>query len=400
MSVYIGWFMGATEADTWSGEVLVQGLSDSVSSQWARMRVLVRPSEVLGAYADASEASASLVRRVLLVGCRVELNSDGDTVVRGSQGLSKPVVFKPCGEAPWREAFHAAMAAACAALDPLGGLVIATLPGMLPEPTLCTLSLTSNKQRPIMQLLPVTVWGLEQRARPARGSADDASGGGGAGAGGEGAAADGSAAGAGAGAAAAPAEGEPQLCGKVHATPDPATGEPRKPIYLKLVADSALTELAGGAFEITNVRTIYRTKAAFGLLSYKAQGPWVTLHMRAVDMERDDDADLFFPPVPAAAPPATFLSALGLGNSGAAAAAAVAAAATSAATATDEEEAAPPTAAPILDYESLLGCTQQVLELLASSQSVVTTAAKVEAGRPVAAAAAADDEAFTPRSEE
>jgi hypothetical protein len=368
MSFYVGWAVGPTEHDTWTGDILVQGLSDSLSTQFARMRCAVRPSELVGAYAT-DEASASLTRRLLLVGCHVELTAEGDTVVLGSALLSRPVVLKPCGEPAWRAAFHQAMQAACVALDPLGGLVVAALPGALPTPTLCTLAFTSNKQRPILQLLPVVVVGLEERAQqPPRRSQE-----------GEGGAAEAeteaaTAAAAAAAAAAVAAGGapaqQPLLCGKVVAAKDPATGLPFAPIFLKLVPESRLNVLPRGILEVTNTRSIFRAQAAFGLLAYKGQGPWAALGVRAVDLERDDDAALFLPRPRAAPPaPASFISAL-VGGSASASSASDAQAAEAAAAAAAAAGPAP-LVSPLLGFPALLAGLGDLLELLPGAQSVV-----------------------------
>ena len=367
MSIPIGWVM-APELYLWMGDVLVQGLSDTLSSQFGRMRCAVRPSELLGCYSGEDDASATLTRRLLLVGCSVTQNAEGDTVVQSS-ALSRPVLLKPCGEEMWRRLFHLAMEGACAALDPLEGLAMVSLPGVLPQPTLCSLAFSSNKQRPIVQLQPVTVVGLEERARPARPGQDA---GWAAEGGGEGVEKGSSAVGGGAGASSSSSSSSSnsgggssgsgvsapssQICGKVVPALDPATGTPCAPTFLKLIDESVLTELKGGALEVSNSRTIFRVQAAFGLLAYKGQGPWATLSLRAVDLERDDDAELFLPKPASAPPTATFLSALGLGSTEAGD--------TVSATAQD-----PTGVFPVLEHQALVSSFKGLLALLAGTET-------------------------------
>ena len=65
MSLGLNWPETTSESDLWMGDVLVQGLSDSLSEQFARMRCVVRPSELLGAYSSEG-SSLPLQRRLLL----------------------------------------------------------------------------------------------------------------------------------------------------------------------------------------------------------------------------------------------------------------------------------------------------------------------------------------------
>ena len=166
MSIYITWPIGPHESDIWYGTALGVGLSDSMSEKFGRMRISVRAGSVYGAYSESPEAQQT--RRMCLLGCRVSLNEAGDTVVTSSlPTLSKPVVFKPCGESKWRAVFFSAMERACASYDSLqGGLALASLPGTFLKPTLCNVSLAANKHRPVLVLQPVVVSGLEQRDRP------------------------------------------------------------------------------------------------------------------------------------------------------------------------------------------------------------------------------------------
>jgi hypothetical protein len=69
------------------------------------MRLLLRPSEVLGAIVADDSLPTVAVRRLLLLGCTVELDGNGeDSIVCGPTTVSRPVVFKPCGAAPVRAA--------------------------------------------------------------------------------------------------------------------------------------------------------------------------------------------------------------------------------------------------------------------------------------------------------
>lgn len=332
---------------------MVQGLSDTLSSQYARMRVCVRACELLGGYL-VEGATLSLTRRLLLVGCHATQSGLEDTVVEGPK-LSRPVLLKPCGEAQGRAAFHAAMVTACKALDPQAGLVFAVIPGTFKEPTLCALTLTSNKQRPLLELQPVTVWGLAQQ--PSAPSASSAL----------------------------------RLCAKVQPAVDPSTGLPSLPIYLKAVAESSFAVQDGRFFVFSNVRPIFRVSTAFGLLSYKGQGAWKTLTLRAVDMERADDADVFFPK-PAAPPPqaTSLLSSLGLASGGASAAAP--------STATPPPQ--PLQASPILDIPQLSTAFASFMKLVPGGYTAEEVAAAVRSAGSGARPLEEQEEEEAPEEEE
>jgi hypothetical protein len=97
---------------------------------------------------------------------------------------------------------------------------------------------------------------------------------------------------------------------------------------------------------------------ALGLLSYKGQGPWGTLRLRAVDLDRDDDAELFLPkPRAAPPPPPTFFTALVGGASPSASAEASAEASAAAAA----EAGPPPLIAPVLEPAELLAGVRELL---------------------------------------
>ena len=353
MSFFLGWPIGANESDIWVGSVLVLGLSYTLSEKWARMRVSVRPGGIYGSYLEDPDADQT--RRLCLLGCVATKNSEGDTVLKSSlANLSKPVTLKPCGERMWRSVFHSAVERACNSHTNLQtGLVLATLPGTYPKPTLCNLSLASNKHRPVIVLQPVMVMGLEERERPVL--PDEAEGWG------DIEYADSSPpdeldsdetiyddvvkSGGSQGEeerqipstppkstrpplsvegdsptyySSAPSLKSPQktpgnrqgglgglvakarqVCAKV-STRDPSTGLDVKCTYLKVDTDSRLVEgLPGCALELTNVRTIFRANTAFGLLAYKGQGAWTSLTLRPLDLEDDDDAILLTsPPAP------------------------------------------------------------------------------------------------------
>ena len=259
----------------WSGIALVSGLSDTHSERWARMRLLLRPSEVLGAIVADDSAPVVAVRRLLLLGCTVELDGE-DSIVSGPAAISRPVVFKPCGAAPVRAAFHAALLAARGALPP-PCLALVTTTSSVPQPTPCLLSFAANKHRAVLVVQPVVALGLEGGEPPA----------GGAGEGGD------------AGENAAPAP--PLVRVALPAAKAPAT------LYLKVGKSCRLqgvgADHATGAMEVAPVRTIFRVSALLGLITYKAQGKAQRLRARAVDLGDAAHVELLFNGLGAAGAP-------------------------------------------------------------------------------------------------
>ena len=253
--------------DLWTGTVLVSGLSDTHSERWARMRVLIRPYELLGCITD-SPSPCVAVRRLLLLGCRLELDPSGDSILLGPPTISRPVAFKPYGEASERAAFHAALQRALGAPAP-AGLALVTTTSSLPQPTLCLLSLASNKHRAVLVAQPVVAAGFEEGG----GAVEAAQAVGGEGEGSE----DGGAA------AQAPLV---KLIANMGA----------QTLYLKVGTSCRLkgesSEHTAGAMEVAPVRTIFRVHALMGLLSFKAQGGSQRMRVRAVDLEAGGDVAL------------------------------------------------------------------------------------------------------------
>jgi hypothetical protein len=239
------------------------------------MRLLLRPSEVLGAIVADDSLPTVAVRRLLLLGCTVELDGNGeDSIVCGPTTVSRPVVFKPCGAAPVRTAFHAALLAARGPLPP-PSLALVTTTSSLPRPTPCLITFASNKHRAVIVVQPVVALGLEGREAAGEGGGDDAT-------------------------AAAAAEAPLVRLALPASSKAPA-------LILKVGKTCALrgvgAEHASGAMEVAPVRTIFRVSALLGLITYKSQGKSQRLRARAVDLGDAAHVELLFNGLGAAGAP-------------------------------------------------------------------------------------------------